>query len=142
MNKAMILLLAIVLFSACSQQSGDEGAAKDAVSAAAEQADAPKRDISDETLISIDPAIEEYTDRIAATKSAYEGQPDEEGKAELVRAYITFADYMTYESPVSPREGKYHRALIEYRHALDLDPCHVGRRGDHAGLRLFRWVRR
>jgi hypothetical protein len=29
---------------------------------------------------------------------------------------------MTYESPVSPRQGKYHRALIEYRHATQLDP--------------------
>jgi tetratricopeptide (TPR) repeat protein len=121
MNKALVFLLAVIVFSACSQQNDEEGTAQQ-MSPAAAASDAPQRDISNEALMSIDPAIQEYTDRIETERKAYEEQPDEEGKAELVSAYLAFADYMTYESPVSPREGKYHRALIEYRHALELDP--------------------
>ncbi|MBN1449047.1 MAG: hypothetical protein JXA28_14040 [Bacteroidetes bacterium] len=121
MNRYVVFLIAVIVFSACSRQNGEEGTAQDVTPDAA-ASETQKRDISDEALIKIDPAIQEYTDRIETEIQAYEKQPDEEGKAELVSAYLAFADYMTYESPVSPREGKYHRALIEYRHALELDP--------------------
>lgn len=125
MNKLAVFFLAAVLLSACSQQNETEETAGDAaqeMSTSAEQSKTPDRDVSTEALVKIDPAIQEYADKVEREKSAYEKQPDEEGKAELVNAYVEFADYMTYESPVSPREGKYHRALIEYRHALELDP--------------------
>lgn len=125
MNKLAVIFLATVLLSACSQQNETEETAGDAaqeMSTSAEQSKMPDRDVSTEALVKIDPAIQEYADKVEREKNAYEKQPDEEGKAELVNAYVEFADYMTYDSPVSPREGKYHRALIEYRHALELDP--------------------
>ena len=125
MNKLAVFFLAAVLLSACSQQNETEetaGEAAQEMSASAEQPKTSDRDVSTEALVKIDPAIQEYADKVEREKNAYEKQPDEEAKAELVNAYVAFGDYMTYESPVSPREGKYHRALIEYRHALELDP--------------------
>jgi|GEM_PF-1509366 len=125
MKNIALLAMTVLLLSACSQQNETEETAGDAaqeMSSSTEQAKTADRDISTETLVKIDPAIQEYADEVEREKRAFEKQPDEESRAELVNAYVEFADYMTYESPVSPREGKYHRALIEYRHALELDP--------------------
>ncbi len=125
MKNIAVLAMTVLLLSACSQQNETEETAGDAaqeMSSSTEQANTADRDISTETLVKIDPAIQEYADEVEREKRAFEKQPDEESRAELVNAYVEFADYMTYESPVSPREGKYHRALIEYRHALELDP--------------------
>lgn len=125
MNKIAVFAITVLLLSACSQQNETEKTAGDTaqeMNASAEKSGTSDRDISTEALVKIDPAIQEYADKVEREKNAYQKQPDEESRAELVNAYVEFADYMTYESPVSPREGKYHRALIEYRHALELAP--------------------
>ncbi|PLX30297.1 MAG: hypothetical protein C0600_08185 [Ignavibacteria bacterium] len=123
MNKIVITALTALLVTACSPQN--EEAAEDASQmqgVAAEASKQPKRDVSTAALVKIDPDIQEYDDNVQTALSAYEADAGAATKQALVDAYIAFADYMTYQSPVSPREGKYHRALLEYRHALNLDP--------------------
>ena len=124
MKKFIVLLTTVVLFAACSSQNDDSdtSAEEQMSNADMEQTATHKRDISTAALVKIDPAIQEYDDRVAETKANYTGSDSDGTKQDLVEAYLAFADYMTYESTVSPREGKYHRALIEYRHALELDP--------------------
>lgn len=121
MNKLLVFALAAVMLSACNTEKQDAETDQQEMPAA-EQSAPQKRDVSTATLVKIDPAIQEYADRVQREKEAYDAEPNDENKAELIAAYVSFGDYMTYESPVSPREGKYHRALLEYRHALELDP--------------------
>jgi tetratricopeptide (TPR) repeat protein len=116
-----ILSALLLLTVACSKQQGADE--KQQADSAAENADAPaQRDISTATLVQIDPEIQKYEDAVAAAKKSYDAGQSGDSKAALVKAFTDFGDYMQYESPVSPRQGKYHRALIEYRHALVLDP--------------------
>lgn len=89
------------------------------------QAPPPVQDVSTAALVKIDPAIQDFADGVQKAKSAYEHKPGQGTKDALIGAYIAFGDYMQYESPVSPRKGKYRRALMEYRHALKLDPKHA-----------------
>ncbi len=127
-----ILVLSAVLFMAsCSPRqegNGDSAAGRSAAGrsaagrSAAESETRPKRDISNAALIAIDEDIRKFTDDLDAAKSAFETAPSEGNKKKLILAYVALGDYMQYDSSVSPREGKYHRALVEYRHALELDP--------------------
>jgi tetratricopeptide (TPR) repeat protein len=120
-HASYILSTLLLLTVACSKQQG--GDAEQQPDATAQSADAPaQRDISTATLAQIDPEIQKYDDAVTAAKNAFDAGQSAESKAALVKAYTDFGDYMQYESPVSPRQGKYHRALIEYRHALVLDP--------------------
>jgi tetratricopeptide (TPR) repeat protein len=121
------MLLTVGMLSACSQQNKDAENSAEAETAdmTTQQADTPKRDISTAALVKIDDAIQAYDDRVEEAKSAYAKAENDETKAALIDAYVSFADYMTYESTVSPREGKYHRALIEYRHVVELDPTNT-----------------
>lgn len=120
MKIASILLTSILLLSACGQkQETDETPAEGYQS---EMAEAPERDISNEALVEIDADIQQYVETVEAAYAAYEENPGEETRQELADAYISFGDYMQYDTAVTPRQGRYHRALIEYRHALELDP--------------------
>lgn len=121
MNKIWILAVAMLFVTACGSQTEEKGEGKQAVENAMEQEAPAKRDVSDETLVKIDPEIQVYIDKVAEAKADVKAD-DAHSQMALIEAYMAFGDYMTYESPVSPREGKYHRALIEYRHALELDP--------------------
>ncbi|MFZ1731785.1 MAG: hypothetical protein WBQ23_15915 [Bacteroidota bacterium] len=115
MKTAIIILSTVFLFSACGQKK-EAATEQPAEQPAAGMTQAPsKQDITDAALIKIDADIQKYADDVEDAKK----QGD---KAQLTQAYITFGDYMQYESSVSPREGKYHRALVEYRKALELDP--------------------
>ncbi len=121
MNKVWMLAAAMLVLVACSpEEQKTEG--KEKVEQAMEQEAPAKRDVSDETLVKIDPEIQTYIDKLAAAKEAVKENDNATTQIAVIEAYMAFADYMTYESTVSPREGKYHRALIEYRHALELDP--------------------
>ncbi|MBR9976443.1 MAG: hypothetical protein KFH87_00005, partial [Bacteroidetes bacterium] len=108
------------LLSACGQkQEADETAAEGYQS---EMTETPERDISNEALIEIDEQIQQYVEAVETAHAAYEEDPGEQTRQELTDAYIAFGDYMQYDTAVTPRQGRYHRALIEYRHALELDP--------------------
>lgn len=122
MKKIALLALSAILIAACSTENNDATEQVDQVQETAAVKDAPKRDVSTAALVKIDPGIQDYDDKVQSALSDFETEDGDENKQALVDAYLAFADYMTYESPVSPREGKYHRALIEYRHALELDP--------------------
>jgi tetratricopeptide (TPR) repeat protein len=123
MQRFSILLLAIFLIAGCSKEQVDGQSENGSTTTTTDgNAQMPKQDISDKTLTGIDGHISLYIDKLATAKNNYEAQGSDETKANLVNAYIAFGDYMTYESPVSPRKGKYRRALLEYRHALELDP--------------------
>jgi tetratricopeptide (TPR) repeat protein len=115
MKTAIFFLSTIVLFSACGQkQDATSEQAKEQPAAGMTQTP-PARDISTAALVKIDEDIQKYADDVEAAKSKGD-------KVQLTQAYVAFGDYMQYASSVSPREGKYHRALVEYRKALELDP--------------------
>ncbi len=119
MVRILLVAAAVLVVSACNKTPENNAAAHPEVS---EQSATPKQDVSDEALIAIDPEIKRFVDVCANAKSEYDANTNDKNRTALINAYIAFGDYMTYESPVSPRKGKYHRALIEYRHALTLDP--------------------
>ena len=122
MNKLLFLLSFALILNACGNKEAETESTDDPHQMT-QQAPAPaKQDITDETLIEIDPQIQLFVDKVGEIKAKYDENQNDESKAALVKAYIAFGDYMTYESPVSPRKGKYRRALTEYRHALALDP--------------------
>ena len=124
MKYTLLALVVALVVTGCNttnkqaaEQSAQQGAPQSGVSATPPA----KQDISTEALSKIDPEVATYDATVAKAKAAYDTKKDAASKTALVEAYIRFADYMTYESPVSPRQGKYHRALVEYRHALALD---------------------
>ena len=121
MHRLSLLLVALLLTTACGNKN-EEPQMQDDAGAQMEQSDAPQQDISNEALTEIDPQIQMYIGKVNEARQAYDENPDAKTKEALENAYIAFGDYMTYESPVSPRKGKYRRALVEYRHALALDP--------------------
>jgi tetratricopeptide (TPR) repeat protein len=120
MNKAILLLCAASLLAACQPKQDDTG--ENAQQTSSTEQTAGQRDVSTETLLQIDSDIQSYADAVDAAKAAFDADANAANKEQLVKAYVAFGDYMQYESSVSPRQGKYHRALIEYRHALELDP--------------------
>jgi hypothetical protein len=118
--------LLIVVVSGCEPRK-EHG--KEAVAQSAGERPDPKntpppahQDVSTATLAGIDPGIQAFADAVEKARSSYDKKSSPAAKAALVDTYVKFGDYMQYESPVSPRKGKYRRALMEYRHALQLDP--------------------
>lgn len=77
--------------------------------------------ITDESLTEIDPAIKSYSEKLNSSLKNYVSDNSLKNKSELLESYIRYADYMQYESPVSPMKGKYRKALSLYRKALELD---------------------
>jgi hypothetical protein len=67
-----------------------------------------------------DKKAKDLHDKIDALEAKFKDNADDKTKAELVKAYVDFANYMTYDSPVSPRL-KYRPALKAYNQALKLD---------------------
>lgn len=118
---ALVVALAVTGCNTTNKQAAEQAAQEGAPQSAVSATPAAKQDISTEALAKIDPDVVTYDEAVARAKSAYDAKQDAASKTALVEAYVKFADYMTYESPVSPRQGKYHRALVEYRHALALD---------------------
>lgn len=121
MNKTLVFLFTAALLAACQPKPSEETTGQAKPAAGAEQA-APKRDVSTATLVKIDEDIQPFADAVDAAKKSYDSDTSPANKEKLLNAYVAFGDYMQYESGVSPRQGKYHRALIEYRHALELSP--------------------
>lgn len=121
MNKTLLFLFAAALLTACQPKPSEENSGQPQSAAGAEQ-DAPKRDVSTATLVKIDEDIQPFADAVDAAKKSYDSDANPANKEKLLNAYVAFGDYMQYESGVSPRQGKYHRALVEYRHALELSP--------------------
>lgn len=121
MNKTILLLAFVVILSACQTKPAEDDATQ-TVPSAETAGDASQRDVSTPTLVAIDEDIQPYADAVDASKKIYESDMNDANRDKLFQAYVAFGDYMQYESGVSPRQGKYHRALVEYRHALDLDP--------------------
>jgi len=123
MKNLYVLLAIALLLTSCGQKQDSDTTLQDEHAMMSNNADdAGTRDVSTEALVLIDEAIQQYHDNVVAAVAAYDDDASEANREALIEAYIAFGDYMTYESPVSPRQGKYHRALIEYRHALKLDP--------------------
>jgi len=132
MNKSFTLLLAVLLIAGCTteketetdqsaaDQSGDVQKSIESDEPGGQPAQ--KRDISTEALVKIDPEIRRFADAVEEAKENFEKSGDVTDAEKVVKAHVEFGDYMTYESIVSPQQGKYHRALIEYRHAMKLDP--------------------
>lgn len=121
MNKTLLMLAFMLTLTAC-QTKPAEDTAGDAAQTAAATGETPQRDITTPTLLAIDGDIQQYVDAVETAKTSYDSDASVTNKDNLFKAYVAFGDYMQYESSVSPRQGKYHRALVEYRHALDLDP--------------------
>lgn len=122
MKNMIIVLSALIALSACSQKTEENTETAAEQPAGAMSQPAAKRDVSTATLVKIDEDIQKYADAVDAAAAAYDGAKNDGNKKKLIEAYVAFGDYMQYDSNVSPREGKYHRALLEYRHALELDP--------------------
>ena len=77
--------------------------------------------ISDDVLAEIDSAIRNFSDELNSSIKKYETDKSLSNKSMLIESYIRYADYMQYESPVSPMKGKYRKALSLYRKAIELD---------------------
>ena len=119
MIRILVPITTMILLAACApQEQQNEGDAAQTTPAVTGSNDAKQRDVSTPTIAAIDPEIQTYADKVDAAMVDYEGNGSDEDKAALVAAYIAFGDYMTYESSISPIQGKYHRALVEYRKAL------------------------
>ncbi|MDX9757646.1 MAG: hypothetical protein RBU27_00655 [Bacteroidota bacterium] len=133
MNTPIPLLVAVVFLVACNTEKPAADATATPQPSATAQSAAP-RDVSTATLVAIDEDIQPYADAVDAAREAYEAEASDAAKAALVKAYVDFGDYMQYDSSVSPRQGKYHRALLEYRHALDLEPGNANVLGEIAQI--------
>lgn len=127
MRTLATLALALALVTGCSkkpdaattQQSAPQGMPSAATPPPA------KQDVSIEALAKVDPSVVTYQNAVDKAKKSYDAKHDDAAKKSLVDAYVAFAMYMTYDSPVTPRQGKYRRALMEFRHALTLDPANA-----------------
>lgn len=121
MNTTVPLLIAAAFLVACNTEKPAADTTAMQQPAATTQSAAP-RDVSTATLVAIDEDIQSYADAVDAAREKFTAESSTAAKAALVKAYTDFGDYMQYDSSVSPRQGKYHRALLEYRHALELEP--------------------
>lgn len=121
LNKLPYIAVVLLMFVTACTKKQDETAVQEQTAAGTTDK-AADRDISTATLVTIDPEIKQFDEAVSAAKKAFDGDQSAQNKTALVKAYVSFADYMQYESPVSPRQGKYHRALVEYRNALALEP--------------------
>lgn len=115
------IIVCAVLLAACSKEGKQETPAQSAPAGGTSSESQPKRDITTGALEKIDPDVKKYDAAVTMALKAYQGSSSAAAKEALVKAYLAFGDYLTYESPLSPRQGKYHRALVEYRKALSLD---------------------
>ena len=118
------LALAAALIAGCATKQGPASEQPQAAPSASTPPPA-KQDVSIEALAKIDPAVSTYHDAVQKAKTKYEAAQNAASKKALIEAYTAFGKYMTYDSPVSPRQGKYRKALIEFRHALALDPSNT-----------------
>jgi len=116
-------LLPALLLISCGKAEEPKAEEQNQKTEAAPDTPAPeKQDISTGALIELDPGIEGYQDAVDLAKAAFDAGPSPVSRKSLAEAHIAFADYLTYDSPVTPRQGKYRRALLEYRRALKLLP--------------------
>ena len=122
MKYVLLPLLMVFALSACQQETAEDMNTDEQQNPQMEAQKQPDADISTATLAEIDPLVEDFSNGVDKAQKRYDEDPSQANKEALVKAYVAFGDYMTYESPVSPRKGKYRRALQEYRHALELDP--------------------
>jgi len=121
MKTLLSIFSCVVLLAACSKKAAETPQNTQTQTVPTQTTPPAKQDVSTEALVKIDPEIQKFEDATATAKKLYEIRKDDASRSKLVQAYISFGDYMQYESPVSPRQGKYHRSLLEYRNALELD---------------------
>ncbi|MDW8467488.1 MAG: hypothetical protein RML35_15420 [Chloroherpetonaceae bacterium] len=69
-------------------------------------------------------ADKKASDLYAKVRAIEESGKAQEKKAELVKAYMEFANYMTFSAPVPPAI-KYQPALKAYQRVLELEPNHA-----------------
>lgn len=85
---------------------------------------APKAFKIDSTTQAALNADKKANELYAKVKAIEESGKAAEKKAELVKAYMEFANYMTFSAPVPPGI-KYRPALKAYRRVLELEPSHA-----------------
>ena len=142
MYKYMILAGVIFASAGCSKKQ-EESTQSPQTARQPMSRPAVKQDVSTAALVKIDPDIAQYEAVVAKAKKAYVAKGSAATKAELVKAYMDFGNYIEYESQINPRQGKYHRALIEYRHALQLDPGNEKAKQEIAQIEdIYRSMRR
>ncbi|PIO47193.1 MAG: hypothetical protein CMR00_11690 [[Chlorobium] sp. 445] len=85
---------------------------------------APKAFKVDSTTQAALNADKKANELYAKVKAIEESGKATEKKAELIKAYMEFANYMTFSAPVPPNI-KYRPALKAYRRVLELEPNHA-----------------
>jgi hypothetical protein len=125
MRTVATLALAAALIAGCATKQGPATQQQQPAAPSASTPPPAKQDVSIEALSKLDPAVTTYHDAVQKAKKSYDAAQNPATKKALVAAYTAFGKYMTYDSPVSPRQGKYRKALIEFRHALALDPSNT-----------------
>ena len=91
-----IFVLLLILTASCAKKQ--DASSTEEKAATATQGDAGARDISTATLVSLDPEIQQFDDAVVSAKSKYDKDQNPANTAELLKAYIAFADYMQYEN--------------------------------------------
>lgn len=119
---SITLLAALLVFSSCEVRKESAQPPMEEQAKAMQSPPPEKRDVSIPTMVKLDPEIQKYDDDVRSARKKYEASQSPAAMKKLAEVLIAFGDYMTYESPVSPRQGKYHLALVQYYAALKLDP--------------------
>lgn len=119
---SITLLAALLVFSSCEVRKESAQPPMEEQGKAMQSPPPEKRDVSIPTMVKLDPEIQKYDDDVRSARKKYEASQSPAAMKKLAEVLIAFGDYMTYESPVSPRQGKYHLALVQYYAALKLDP--------------------
>jgi hypothetical protein len=126
MKRIIPLLLILPLLVGCGSRQSDTdktGASTPAGGTEAPSAPAGKRDVSTKTLVTFDPDIQKYDDEVSVARAAFDQEPSDDNRDDLIKAHLAFGNYMENGTKkVSPRQGKYLRALVEFRAVIDLDP--------------------
>jgi tetratricopeptide (TPR) repeat protein len=127
MRTLAILALAAAIVAGCTKQPASSTPQQTAQPGMPSASTPPpaKQDVSIEALAKTDPTVVTYQNAVDKAKKAHDAKKDDATKKALFDAYAAFGTYMTYDSPVTPRQGKYRKALIEFRHALTLDPSNA-----------------
>lgn len=126
MKRILPLLLVLPLLVGCGSRQSDTdktGTSMPAGGTETTSAPAGKRDVSTKTLVTFDPDIQKFDDAVAVARAAFDQEPSDDNRDELIEAHLAFGNYMeNVTKKVSPRQGKYLRALVEFRAVLELDP--------------------
>lgn len=120
-----IVFFGLLIFTSCGEKKNEteQDVSRTPMSNRSMPSSVQKSNISidDAALIILDPKIKSYSEELNEANKKYNSGKTLKSKSALIDAYIKYADYMQYESTVSPMKGKYRKALSLYRKALELD---------------------